>query len=324
MENFEYKSKEQKKFDYQKKEEEQEGKECPVCGTMNDINALYCEECGYSFSGEKHCPKCGAKISVPNADICEVCGEWLIEHKCKFCYADLEEGAKFCSECGNPIEGIICPKCNQLSYFDFCKTCDIPLTESAKKLIEESKNNPQEKEFFQLIEDFSPIEHFDNLEIKKITEESKETVSEKEELLKLKSYIEKVDQQQKKPKEYKPLFTEKQKESIKNLNKIAKQEIQRQEEERKRREEEERRRKEEERRKKEEEKRKKIEAKKKLEEYLNNMQYLTFPSNQEARRYFRAHKPPKVIGWICNCCGVLHRYPEECWGAYMGGRWIIE
>ncbi len=242
------KEKEKEKRKILPSEEEKEGKECPNCHFINETEAKFCAECGYDLSTGEKCPKCGAKIVSPYADICEVCGEWLLEGKCKFCYADLEEGATYCAECGNPVAGIICPQCGRLSYFDFCKFCNTPLTHIAYKMIERVKANPEEK-----IEKFTTNQEarayfmaqkfvMMGVEVKEKKEEDKA-----EELLKMKEYIEKVKKKQKK-KTYTPLFSEKQIQDILSSGKEAEKEIQRQEEERRRKEEERRRRQEEERR----------------------------------------------------------------------------
>jgi len=306
-----WKKKEKKGF----KEEKKEGKECPKCHTINALEARFCEECGYDFSGERHCPKCGAKVS-PNADICEVCGAWLLEGKCKFCYADLEEGATYCPECGNPVAGIVCPKCGNLSYFDFCKYCNTPLTDRAKKTIEEVKNDPQKKKLLDAFKDYEQglinsekaneilretkdIKFSSNQEARRffmalrppeIVEgsEKEKIVTEKEELLKMKAYIEKVDKKERKKKTFTPLFSERQKRSIKEMDKMADEEIKRQEEEKRRQEEERRKRQEEERRRREEEKRR---------------------------------RRPK--GWVCNFTGTLHPTPNDCAEPSLGGYWVI-
>lgn len=283
-------------------EEEKEGKECPNCGAINELSAQFCAECGYNFSGERHCPKCGAKVS-PNADICEVCGEWLLKGKCKFCYADIEEGATYCAECGNPAAGIVCPQCGNLSYFDFCKHCNIPLTPMAKKMVKDMKNDPAEQDLVNLLESYIP-------------EETKEVSSEKGELLKMKAYTEKMNKKTRKKKTFTPLFSERQKESIKEMDKITDEEIKRQEEEKRRREEE-RKRQEEERRRRAEEKRKKLEA------LLDQMKNKTFSTNQEARRYYSSHRPKNPSGWICNYSGMKHDRPEDCEDPAQGGHWVI-
>ncbi|MEO0166848.1 MAG: zinc ribbon domain-containing protein [candidate division WOR-3 bacterium] len=289
---FQKKGKEEKKVVPSK--EEREGKECPNCHSINDTEAKFCAECGYDFTGGRKCPKCGAKIVAPNADICEVCGEWLLEGKCKFCYADLEEGAAYCAECGNPVGGIVCPKCGKLSCFDFCKFCNTPLTAVAQQMIERIKKFPQEE-----VEKFTSNQEArayymaqKYLVVGVEVKEGKENKT--NELLKLKEYLEKVEKKTKK-KIPPPLFTDEQKQSILSTGKEAEKEIQRQEEER-RRQEEERRRQEEERRRQEEERRRQEEEERKL-------------------------RGPK--GWVCNAFGAFHPGgPCECAAPEFGGHWI--
>lgn len=225
-------------------EETKEGKECPNCGATNELNAKFCAECGYDFSEVKRCPNCGAKIISPNADICEVCGEWLLKGKCKFCGADLEEGAKYCAECGNPVEGIICPKCGKLSYFDFCPNCGNPLTTEAQKAIKKVKNNPprEGKKFSSNQEARRYFMAQKYLMMNQQTETVREVKDNELKMMKL--YLEKVEKEKKK-KAYKPLFSDKQKESIKSIDKIANKEIKHIEEERRKKKEAEKKRKEE-------------------------------------------------------------------------------
>jgi len=248
-EDFKKEEKKKKEKKIYLPEEEKGGKECPNCHAINELEAKFCAECGYNFEGAKNCPKCGAKIVSPNADICEVCGEWLLKGKCKFCYADIEEDAIYCGECGNPVAGIICPQCGQLSYFDFCKHCNIPLTVEAQKMVEKIKNaSPREDEKFSSNQEarryFMAQKYLMINEQIEIVQEDK-----KNELLMMKTYIEKAEKGEKK-KTYIPLFSEKQKESIKSIEKIVDKEIERQEEEERKRQEEEKRKKEEEERRK--------------------------------------------------------------------------
>jgi len=178
---------------------EEEFKECPNCHAFNELEAKFCAECGYNFEGVKNCPKCGAKIISPNADICEVCGKWLLEGECKFCYADIEEGATYCAECGNPVAGIICPQCGRLSYFDYCKFCNIPLTGMVKKMKENFKKDPAIAELMRLLEK-STTEAFESVNSQSSTD-----------ILKMEEYMKRVAQKEKK-KVFTPLFAEKHKE----------------------------------------------------------------------------------------------------------------
>ena len=284
-------------------EETKEGKECPNCSAVNELEARFCAECGYPFAGGKNCPNCGAKIISPNADICEVCGEWLLKGKCKFCYADIEEGATYCAECGNPVSGIICPQCGQLSYFDFCKNCNIPLTAEAQNTVERVKNAPpREDEKFSSNQEarryFMAQKYLLINEQAEIVQDDK-----KNELLMMKAYLEKVEKGKKK-KIYTPLFSEKQKESIKSIEKIVYKEIERQEEERRRKEEERRRKEEEERKRREEEERKRKEEEERRRK-----------EEEERRKLFK--------GWLCNAYNCLHPDgPCGCADPSQGGHWV--
>ena len=306
-----YQDKKQEKKKASFYDEEKEGNECPACHTLNELSAIFCEECAHKFHNENRCPKCNAKIRN-NADICEACGEWLLEGHCKFCYADLEEGASYCAECGNPVVGKICPKCGKLSYFDFCKNCNIPLTETAKKMIEAMKTNPQEQELLNLFHNLDKL----SVSLPQTCLEDKvedKKSSQQQDLLKLKSYIEKVDKQ-KQNKVVTPLFSAKQQASINEMDKVVSVELKQQEEEK--------RRKEEEQRKLEEELKRQEEERRKLQELLEEMKSKTFSTNQEARLYFMSHKPRHTKGWRCNAYNNIHRNPCECAEPERGGVWL--
>jgi chemotaxis protein histidine kinase CheA len=102
---------------------------CPNCGAELDEGTLYCPECATPLQ-QRICPKCG-KANAMSSDICQFCKAWLLEKQCKFCYAELDDDAGFCPECGKPKEGISCPHCGNLSIFDFCPKCGKPVTEEA-------------------------------------------------------------------------------------------------------------------------------------------------------------------------------------------------
>jgi len=283
--------------------EERTGKECPQCGTANDQEARFCAECGFDFLGKTTCPECGAKVN-PGADICEACGAWLLDDVCKFCGADVEEGQVRCGECGNPVDGIVCTKCGHLSFFDFCKTCTLPLTSAAQEMVARVKSAPlkqpskdeavfaskQEARRYYMAYKFC------------LQEGAQQTPScghsdEREQMLKLKTYLQQAKTRERKniPR---PLFTKGQKASIQSGGASADAEIQRQEEERRRREEEARRKREEEERQRREEERRREEE-------------------EEERR--------RRGGWRCNRYGVVHDDgPCGCSAPEYGGVWLDE
>ena len=113
---------------------------CPVCGTVNDPDAMFCASCGRPLRMAV-CPNCSSEID-PEADYCEICHHYIKPEVCSFCGAHMNEGEIYCHECGNPRGGIVCPVCNTLNDFAFCKQCGTPLTEEAKVLVEDMKKLP--------------------------------------------------------------------------------------------------------------------------------------------------------------------------------------
>ncbi len=327
------------------------GNACPQCHQANEDGALYCAECGATLQQASKCPKCNA-TARPRADICEVCGTWLLKGQCMFCYAQVEDGQTFCGECGNPAEGITCQRCGKLSIFDFCKTCGIPLSIQAREMVQETSQDPAFKEMAELFEEFvsidiAPAEPV--VEPAGITSAPETiTATQDDQALRLKAYREATHQavpESKSKPAPKSLFSSEQKARISQLAEEVAQEEERrrieeerrrQEEERKRREAEERRKQEEERRRQEEEHRR--EQERKLQEQLNaamrKFSGKTFSSNQEARRFFMnilASLPDEVanrirnrgMGWRCNAYDCVHDSPGECADPSRGGVWLI-
>jgi len=116
------------------------GVACPYCGTVNDPEAIFCASCGKALR-MSICPNCGSEID-PEADFCEICHHYIKKDVCSFCGAHINEGEVFCHECGSPRGGIVCPVCNTLNDFAFCKQCGTPLTDEAKLLLADLKNMP--------------------------------------------------------------------------------------------------------------------------------------------------------------------------------------
>ena len=78
--------------------------QCSGCGTNVPATAKFCPECGEKIvnlrENEIICPSCGAKTS--KGKFCQECGAPLIR-KCAKCSAEIPNGAKFCSECGERV-----------------------------------------------------------------------------------------------------------------------------------------------------------------------------------------------------------------------------
>lgn len=248
---------------------------------------------------QRKCFSCGWGVSM-NADICENCGEWLLKGKCNFCYADIEEGQKFCSECGNPPEGITCSSCGKLSHFDFCPQCNKALTEQAKETIELIANSAE----FQNLIKINQNETFNTNE---------KTKQSDIELEKLKTYILKFPEQKSKKKNLFSLYDNPNSKVEDNLKAIeqSKQKVTNEEQNILL------------------QHQKEIQALKLLEDTRNKI----YSTNQEARKYFGALKIllPQVIqkrfpiGWICNAYDCTHNGgPQECADPSLGGTWLYE
>lgn len=124
----------------QQLQQQAQGVPCPSCGTINDAEAMFCASCGKPLRMGS-CPNCGSEID-PEADFCEVCHHYIKTDTCSFCGAYMMEGEIYCHECGNPRGGLVCPVCNTLNDFAFCKQCGTPLTEEAKSMMAELKMMP--------------------------------------------------------------------------------------------------------------------------------------------------------------------------------------
>ena len=98
-----------------------------------------------------HCPNCGSPISE-GADYCESCHHYINFGVCSFCGASLNGDEAYCPECGNPRGGIVCPRCNTMNEFAFCKQCGMPLTEEARQLFQQVRQTP-EYQHLQMIAD---------------------------------------------------------------------------------------------------------------------------------------------------------------------------
>ena len=129
-----------KQLDNQLLQNQAKGVACPTCGTLNDSEAMFCASCGRPLRMAV-CPNCGSEID-PEADYCEICHHYIKLDVCSFCGARMLEGEVYCHECGNPRGGIVCPVCNTLNNFVFCKQCGAPLTDEAHALVEEFKKLP--------------------------------------------------------------------------------------------------------------------------------------------------------------------------------------
>lgn len=212
---------------------------CTQCRHENEEGVAFCEECGYPLMTKTPCPFCGTHM-FGKKNICEFCGEWLLEGKCRFCEADIEERQTFCSECGNQNAEIRCPSCGEDSSFEVCINCGTPLTAAAKNIFAG-----------QALEGLTfPYQNGTTSDSPMVDDKTvKLAETEIDELRKIKAYkakeVSHVVTQTNKRLGSVSLFSDRQRESIDQLGDVADTELKRQEEER-RLQEEERRRKEEE------------------------------------------------------------------------------
>ena len=129
---------------------------CPLCGTANDANAMYCASCG-ALLHMGICPNCGSEMD-PEADFCEVCHNYTRHDVCSFCGAQLSSDEAFCHECSSPRGGIVCPTCHTLNEFSFCKQCGTPLNDEARQLMEKIKAMPEYQELAAAALEYNDLE----------------------------------------------------------------------------------------------------------------------------------------------------------------------
>jgi len=141
----------------QQQQQAMAGKKCPFCGTINEPEAMFCAQCGQPIS-KTTCPHCGAEID-PDADFCEVCHHYIRKDVCSYCGAHLMGNEAYCPECGSPRGGLVCPTCNTLNDFAFCKKCGTALTEEARMMVKELQKNSDYQELLDIVRDYSKLEN---------------------------------------------------------------------------------------------------------------------------------------------------------------------
>jgi chemotaxis protein histidine kinase CheA len=304
-----------------------EGAACPRCGTLMPAGALYCGECGCDLRHPAFCPACGA-ATKPTGDICEACGTWLLEGKCKFCYEPLPPGATFCPVCGNGRDGITCPDCGTLSIFDFCPKCGKALSDFACQALEAAKNDPDARVLVESAQKTAEI----SAELAEIAKTEAALAAEP------------INQLPEIPPPAPPkrslrdsFFTAEQLNAIgiSGRQADAAAEKKRAEEEAARIAAEKARREEALRRQREREAaeaalaakkaaalRKQQEEAAALRAAIEKVRNKTFADPQKARRFHNAMRPPNSQGWRCNAYGCVHSDPNDCACPQGGGMWI--
>ena len=144
-------------MEQQQAQQQAVGKICPFCGAVNEPDAMFCAQCGQPIS-KTICPHCGAEVDV-DADFCEVCHHYIKKDVCSYCGAHLKGSEAYCPECGSPRGGVVCPICNTLNDFAFCKKCGTALTEEAKMMVKELRRNPDYQELLEIVRDYSKLDN---------------------------------------------------------------------------------------------------------------------------------------------------------------------
>lgn len=111
-----------------------------------------------THAAEGHvCPNCGTALD-PDADFCEACHRYVRPDVCSFCGTHFNENDPYCPECGSPRSGIVCPACYTLNDFSFCKQCGQPLTDDARKMMEQLKQRPDYLELVQVTREYNDLQ----------------------------------------------------------------------------------------------------------------------------------------------------------------------
>ena len=91
--------------------QQQQGRNCPKCGTLVPQNNNFCPSCGFNMQQQQvktaKCPNCGTEVPE-GSKFCPNCGNTMAEKqpqtiKCPKCGTDVGQGVKFCPNCGNKM-----------------------------------------------------------------------------------------------------------------------------------------------------------------------------------------------------------------------------
>ena len=75
---------------------------CPKCGAR--VQGKFCTECGTTISRKTKCPACGSSVDE-GKKFCPECGGKMVagKPKCSVCGKEYEKAPKFCEECGTKM-----------------------------------------------------------------------------------------------------------------------------------------------------------------------------------------------------------------------------
>ena len=282
--------------------------QCSSCGCSNTGLASFCADCGAFLRTPVTCPKCSAAV-LPDADICEACGSWLLEGQCTFCAAPVAENQAYCGNCGNPAAGISCSRCGQSSIFDFCKTCAIPLTNQAHELVRAAALDPAQQNLATLLEELHELQNHPQT-VADIGKDHRNTIGADDDQLRKMKLARAALSAPRTPQyviaQSKSLFSDEQKKQISLLgDQIIK----------------------------EEELRRKL--REQINQALSRLAGKTFSSSQDARRFFmslvsalpdeamQALNASGRLRWRCHAYSNEHDSPSGCADPSQGGVWVI-
>ena len=124
----------------------------------------------YQGNAGMKCPHCGETVD-PHLELCPFCGYPLHADHCTFCGAPMIPGEKFCTECGNAVSGIVCPKCGTLNFRSFCINCREPLDDLAAEAIAQAEKDPVYQEVRRLAEEVEEAAKKVEEELKTVTKQ---------------------------------------------------------------------------------------------------------------------------------------------------------
>lgn len=242
--------------------------------------------------------------------------------RCTFCGEPLDPGVAFCTECGNAVEGITCPRCGTVSHRSFCSNCNYPLNEQAQEAVAEAKADPHFRRAEQLAREMAELEAVieEGRKAMKATGQPGATATGPYESCTL------SDSNRRVLAAYSELFTDataptvnpipappvnpapasaaepaaathREQFSLSKLQDAV------------------------------------AAYKAKAAELQRQMDAMMPPSAatpEEKRNFFSARKITsvqlrmEVQGWVCNYCGCTHRQPSECMEPQLGGKWIFK